>query len=302
VKHIRIIGLCLVAVFAIAAAAASTASAGVPEFGQCFAKAGGKFANSNCTTKAAKGTGTFEWRKLPEVKESKRFTGAGGTGVLSGRYEACVRGNKDAACSEEQLEKEEAQVLEASVECERETASGEETGTKEVKNVAVKFVGCKLFGSTPCSNSSVEGEINVNALKGKLGYIDKATKEVGVQLEPVTKKGEFAKFVCAGFITTVVGVDANSKTEALPAYSGTGRDGIISPITPVNQMTHELTQVYTVNSEHENVPSKFEGKPAELLESYVENNNELQFRSAWSKAGETITNVNTSETEGEIKA
>ncbi len=301
-KQVRILGVAIVAVLAIAAVAASTASAGLPEFGQCYAKSGGKYADSNCTTKAKKGTGTYEWRKLPDVTESKVFTGAGGTGTLTGHYEACVRGNKDPACSEEQINNEEASILEASVECERETAQGEESGTKEVKNVSVKFVGCKLFGTVPCSDSSVEGEINVNQLKGKLGYIDKANKEVGIQLEPAVKKGEFVKFVCAGIVTTVVGVDGNTKTEGQPAYAGTGRDGIVSPIAPVDQMTHELTQVYTINSEDENIPSKFEGKPAELLESYVVNGEELAYRTAWSKAGETITNVNTSATEGEIKA
>ncbi len=306
-RHVRMLGLCLVAVFALAAVAATSASAGLPEWGQCYAKEGGKYANAGCTEKAKKGTGTFEWRKGTQVTESRKFHGVGGTGVLTGFYEFCKRGNlaPNPDCYNEETktyEEKEENFGPIGVECEKETAVGEASGSKEVSKVSVKFVGCKLAGSSPCSNSSVEGEINVNLLKGKLGYISKAKKEVGVLLEPAVKKGEFAKFVCSGFIATVVGVDANTKTEGGPVYTGSGHDGIISPITPVNTMTKEETQVYTINENEENIPSKFEGKPLDLLESYIYNNEQPEYRSSWSRAGETITNVNTSETEAEIKA
>ena len=59
------VGLSLVAVFAIAAIAATSASA--LEWGKCEAKAGGNYTGPNCT-KAEKakplGSGTFEWRKV----------------------------------------------------------------------------------------------------------------------------------------------------------------------------------------------------------------------------------------------
>ena len=67
VRHLKIIGLCLAAVFAIAAVTASTASAKKPEWGKCVAQAGGKYLDGNCQTKG-KG-GRFEWKKgatLPE--------------------------------------------------------------------------------------------------------------------------------------------------------------------------------------------------------------------------------------------
>ena len=70
-------------------------------------------------------------------------------------------------------------------------------------------------------------------------------------------------------ISRDVGV-GNSKEGAFyePENKG-GYDGIISPITPVNTMTSEYTQVFTVNPEAaENIPNKFEGKHIELLEDY----------------------------------
>jgi hypothetical protein len=188
------------------------------------------------------------------------------------------------------------------IECESESNHGEAKGTKEVANVSVVFRGCKLFGSVPCANSPQEGEIIVNPLKGSLGYISKSKKEVGVLLEPAVKHGTFAQFSCAGVLDISVGV-GNSKEGAFytPETTG-GYDGIISPITPVNHMSSEYTQTYTVNEETaENLPSKFEGKHIELLESYLQNAENPEHGSMWGPAGESITNVNHPEEEVEIK-
>jgi hypothetical protein len=55
-RHVRMLGLCLVAVFAMAAVATTSASA--LEWGQCyhFGPIGGKYTDSNCTKKAKKNT------------------------------------------------------------------------------------------------------------------------------------------------------------------------------------------------------------------------------------------------------
>lgn len=300
-RHIRMLGLCLAAVLAVAAAVATSASAASPEWGQCFAKTGGKFANANCTTKAKKGAGEFEWRKASQVAH-KKFRGEGGTGLLNAFFEFCVRGDRDPVCTEEQIEKEEAIAGTINVECTNEHAIGEASGKDEVAAVVVIFNGCKALGSIPCSNTTNAEEVKVNVLKGTLGFINKANNEVGIDLNPAAKGAPFAQFVCGGSLTTTVGVDT-SKTEK-PAYPGKkgGGDGIISPITPINQMSDSFTQVYTVTETAENIPNKFEGKPLQVLEAEVQNTNEPEFRSAWSKAGETVTNVNTPEEEVEIKS
>ena len=301
------VGVCLIAVFAIAAVAASSASA-LPEWGKCVEQAGGKYLDGNCTTKG-KG-GTFEWKKGATQKNVK-FTGknVGSGGVLTTLPRVCVYEGSGhqltrAKCAEEGgPEAESTNTSPITIECESETNTGEQVGKNKVANISVKFLGCKVFGSAPCSNGPNEGEITVNTLKGELGYINKASKEVGVLLQPVTKKGEFAKFNCAGILGTVVGV-GNSKDGAqyLPESKG-GNDGIISPITPVNTMTSNFTQVFTVNAElAQNIPSKFENKPFKVLESYTFNIEEPQKKSQWSAAGEEITNENTAAEEGEIKA
>jgi hypothetical protein len=305
VRHVRMLGLCLVALLAVAAIVAASASAASPEWGQCFEKAGGKYANSNCTTKAAKGKGTFEWRKAAEVAK-KKFKGASGEGVLHAKFEFCVRGNEDPACSKEQIEKQEPIILEISVACESQSNVGEASGKDEVKNVVVTFTGCKALGVAPCSNTPNAGEIKVNLLKGKLGFIDKANNEVGLDLTPAKAKGDFAQFTCElgeTLLTTTVGVAPNTIHEKAVYAPKGGGDGIISPITPINEMSSTFTQEYKENGEDENVPTKFEGSaPLQVLESFLYNPKEAEYRSSWSKAGEALTNVSTPEEPVEIKS
>ena len=91
-KRMRIMGLCLVAVFALGAFAASSAFA-LPEFGRCVPKAGtGKYSDANCTVKAAKGKGVTEFVK---TIEKKKFTSAGGAGVdaAASRFQVSVISN-----------------------------------------------------------------------------------------------------------------------------------------------------------------------------------------------------------------
>ena len=300
-RHIRMLGLCLVAALALGAYAVSSASA-LPEWGKCEAKAHGKYSDANCTVKAARGAGSFEWRKGKAVGPVK-FSGAnvGSGGVLSSTLEQCANEKYEYHRIPRSKCVGGIETLKASIECESETNTGETFGASEVRNVLVTFRGCKLFGSTPCENQVTEGEVVVDPLKGKLGYINKAEKKVGLLLEPSKKHGEFANFHCYHL---GVGVGVGSTKEGAfykPEKTG-GYDGIISPITPVNTMTNSYTQTYTINPEtNENIPSKFEGKHIELLESYDYNTTEL-VESLWAAAGEEITNVNTPAEEGEIKA
>lgn len=315
-RRVRTLGLCVVAVLALAAYAAASAFAGGPEFGKCVAKAGGKYSDSGCTAKTK--TGEFEWEKGKTLKNIK-FTGhnVGSGGVLQTELYFCLwhdgfgfegpvgerRVNRKTCESNEGTV---SSALKVSVECESESNSGEISGAKNIKNIEVKFKGCKLFGSDPCANGPNEGEILVNALKGEIGFINKGENRVGVLLEPAQKHGEFAKFDCVGVLSTVVGM-GNTKEGAYyqPENHG-GYDGILSPITPVNTMTSTYEQVYTIEDGEGinpiNVPSHFEGKHMDALEDYVYEDENPEQSSMWSPAGEEITNVNTSEEEGEIKA
>jgi hypothetical protein len=290
-RHLRMVGLALVAVLATTALAATSASA-LPEFGECVvqAKHEGKYANSNCTVKAkvvnTKPTGEFEWKKPSEI-EGKGIAGEGGPAILKTTFHACGKGENLKECRAGEEEPQ----LTGEVECSQENNGGEITGSKTVGHVAVRFRHCLLFGSVPCANAGEAGEIETNELKGNLGWINKGTnpRQVGILLEPAVKKGEFVKFGCGGIIIIHVG----GATEAqFPAYPPSGGgDGIISPITPVNEMTKAFTQVYAFNAEEENIPNKFEGTaPLKVLEDWLQNSSELTARTKWSKAGEAVTN------------
>jgi hypothetical protein len=300
-RHSRMFGLCLIAVFAIAGVFATTASAGGPEWGQCYAKTHGKYADANCTTKATTGHGPYEWRKNAEVVK-KGFKGSGGESVLTGEYHVCSPGGhgRERTCRKG----EEEEVLlggPLAVKCASEQNSGEAVGTDRVANVSVTFQGCTVLGEVSCTNTAVEGEIHVNALKGRLGYINKAGKEVGVLLEPAEHNGRFIQFTCLeGLLQTVVGRSSGKEGHAYLS-SGGGHDGIISSITPINTMTTAFTQKYTMNELFENIPQFETGKMYEL-ESYVDNTESPEFSTKWSKSGQSLTNVNTSEEETEIKA
>jgi hypothetical protein len=309
VRHVRMLGLCLVAVFAVGAYAVSSASA-LPEWGECVkVGSGGNYAGANCTKaeKAKpKGSGEYEWKKGAELPNVP-FSGGSieGGGVLYSQLWDCPSENEKEGykilrrtrqnCEEQEYPAKSgehskyAKELGAEIECSSETNNGEASGKKSIVNVHATFKGCVLLGSIPCSNTPVEGEVKTELLKGQLGWISKSEKVVGVLLEPASgKHGLFAKFTCGfeggGF---VIGVGVGNKKEgAFYTSSGCsgvcegttpeeekhgGYDGIISPIEPVNVMTNKYKQKFTINpTTDENIPSKLDGKHISLLESYTE--------------------------------
>jgi hypothetical protein len=357
VRHVRMLGLCLVAALALGAYAVSSASA--LEWGKCeLAGPGHNYTGPNCTKaeKAKpKGSGSYEWLKASQVAEKRvaegktanvPFSGGsvGGGGVLTSilRYCNSEEGEGPAFTStrqgcEENGGKESQYSFDEpiTIECAAESNTGEAEGKNKVANIAVVFTGCVLFGSVPCSSEgAAEGEIETNTLKGKLGWLNKSAKEVGVLLEPAQHHGTFATFVCAETGAEVaVKVGVGNKKEGAENVMGEqypegcygecpgatpteekhgGYDGIISPITPVNTMVgpgeaeEGFTQVYTEESKppFRNLPTSFENKHIDALEALTAINIE-EVGSAttdWSAAGEAITNVNTPEEAGEIKA
>jgi hypothetical protein len=276
VRHFRIMTAC-VAACAICAFAAANASAALPEWGQCVKlpatikgkekKAGkGKYSNSNCT----EGTtgGEYEFRK--------------GTSEIPGGTEF------NNTMTSEKAELETASGL--GVVCTGQSARGDLSGTKEVTNVTVTFTGCNVnvIEQFTCENTFkedegeegnfhyIKGEIVTFELKGKLVYISGAgTPEpvVGLQLEPVQKKGWFAFLGCGPgkahplpAIKTVVGQKP---------FGPNSGDKVVSPISPLNTMGTETIQEYksavhvnpeTGETEDRGVqdPNEINGKPAQL--------------------------------------
>ena len=360
-KRIRMVGLCLVAVFALGAIVASAAQAAGPEWGRCTAQKKGKYLEGNCQQKAPakeKGgvttyNGKYEWVSLVEeeakhggpwcgaqkkgnytdpactiVSEKKGvpnhkghfekygpyFTGVGGSGFLNTVIEACYLegvfepAGRKAACDHANDVKngEHNTKLPIYVECEGETNSGVARHVNEVENIQVTFKGCLLLGQVPCENTAKEGEIKTNTLKGRIGYLEKAAKpqpKVGVLLEPATTGGLFATMSCAGGIYEVIVGVGNEVSGSY--YEGTGNDGIMAPVTPVNKSTPGFEQVFSTFGEGaENQPNQFEGETAiHDLESATTLTTESEHNEyGWTRAGQSLTNRVTTEGADEIKA
>ena len=385
VKHVKLFGLCVVAVFALLAVAlAGSASAAEPEWGRCVSvKSKGHYEDGNCTKEDFKENkahekkykGKFEWlpgaqsdcvaQKKGKYKDAGcteldekngkakgkfektgggKFEGNGGAGVLQEEFFECELANgkttpvkgPHSQCTGE-LYGFHAVIREIHIECSKEHATGEAVGAAEVANVKVTFTGCNFSGIPANSPGAPAGEIRTNTLKGRLGYIHKATHEVGVLLGPATP-GELFAEVELPEVELLIHVGVGSATEGAfyeeANGAPTGNDGIISPITPVNQMTPTFTQNYrtetiepyepvscpvshtcplgdkTVGGQPVqdllNIPSHLEGGPLEALEEWQNNTGEPPYEGCgcstqWSPASEEITNVNTVEGQAEIK-
>jgi len=224
----RIMGLCLVAVFAVTAFAASSAF-GAAEIGRCVSQPGtGKYKNAACTEKAGKlvGEKLFEFKKgaASEAESSTGFTSAGGEGTLE-----TESGTK--------------------ITCKTQSASGkydQDTGAiKEVEGVVATFKECELpLLHASCKTvGAEEGEIKTHKLKGPLGYISgekTKTPVVGQELTPEKAKDKFAEFECAGGAVKVV---VKGKEGAIEGK--TGGNCVIAPLSEVNVMSEHVVQTYS---------------------------------------------------------
>ena len=290
-KRIGIVGLCLMAMCAISLAGSGIASAALPEWGRCVRFINqhgtpvGKYTNAACTELAEPAkTGTYEWKAAPTGVPKPEFTSHGG--------EAELRTTSGIATK-----------------CKTETATGLITGNKEVGEVEVLFKGCEAitFPGWKCGNALPpgyeepplahnEGEILTKRLTGKLGFINKEKLEVGLVLEPAERTahgpGVFAQFYCGpithsesapnnGFLTVRVG--------QAPTKPNPGGDTIISPITPVNQMSVANVQTY-LQSEGVQVPTHLEGGKEDYLETELSDGiGEIPF----GQSGQSVTTINT---------
>ncbi len=172
-KRMRILGLALVAVFALGAITAISASAAEPGWYECKKEAGGKF-EKGCSKEGGKGGYVL----VPGVGKGKAFKGKGGAAKLH----TSIPGKGDIP-----------------VEC----ASFKDAGTPVAPNLQVKVVAtfskCK-FAGLPCQSGAKKETITTNSLAGELGYVSKAGPVVGASLfaEAEPGKGLEAEFTCTG--------------------------------------------------------------------------------------------------------
>jgi hypothetical protein len=273
----------------------------------------GEYTESKCQTIAEK-KGKPDYKGTYE-KIGPQFVGTGNTGVLNTVLRQCYEEpraehivERSSKCNPENLKSDGYYVNEVSeyVECASETNAGRAKGVNELEDVQITFKGCELNGSVGCTNTSTEGEVKVNPVKGHLGYLEKSASppKVGVLLEPETPGGLFATVTCAsGLIELITG--AGNKTEGW-YYPGSGHDSVMSPITPIDKSSHEFEQVFSANGEDaENEPDHFEGEATiHRLETAFEIEEEpgKPVRDQWARSGESVVNRSVPEGAEEIKA
>ncbi len=167
------------------------------------------------------------------------------------------------------------------VECESDTNEGELTSAKK-DNVIVKFKGCKGLGGGACHSTiplGGPGEIITNKLLSTLGYIDKATKEVGIALEPEAKKGLFTTIVClVGEIEIPVEV----------------KGSVIGVVTPINTLTKTFTLEFK-QSKGVQAVQNLEEKSKDTLETSIN-------KGVFEESGEETTDTLVTEKATELVA
>jgi hypothetical protein len=229
-KRMKIMGLCLIAVFSMVVVVASSASA-APTYYECAkaAKVGktytGNSNNNTCTESNAKGEGKYNLQ--PGRGKDKAFKGKGGAATL---HTPAVGGEVKCGAS-----KDEGFI------------SSSFTGQEKVK---VTFTKCTSLGKNCSSAGGKKGEIKTNPLEGALGYISTSGKKVGVSL-----KGEggadSADFNCEGLVIETKGA-------------------VIGEITgDINAINASSTDAFTVTGGGVQSITKFEGGPTEVLESLI---------------------------------
>jgi hypothetical protein len=265
----RILGACLVAVFATGVIVTATASAAAPELGQCLKKAvpgGAGYSDSKCN-KAVGSAAKYEW--IPGFVAGKNhFTSAGTTATLK------TSGGKTVTCTKESS----TGIF---------IMSGPLADNKH-EETQVLFKGCKTSGFTCTTSGKASGELETNVLIGEVNFENAAKKKTDLKLEPAPGTGGFfIKFSCLGLKVEVIG---NNPTKPLckptlePPCEGGAEHGILVPVKP-NVMAEKEALKYKETTEGAQIPSKWEG-PAK--ETYLESDFE---ETGFERAGMTISSI-----------
>jgi len=199
-KRMRILGLALVAVFALGVITAVGASAAEPEFYECHkeakveGKVHGNFSDKTCSTSEPKEEGKY--RLQPGIGKKHVFKGKGGVATLN------------------------TPKLENEVACGKFKDVGENTSPTTQGKIVASFGKCESLGKKCESPGAGPGNIVTNNLVGKLGYINKAKKEVGVRLSPETGT-LLAEFNCEGLEIKTSGAVFGRMTGQVNTFSKT---------------------------------------------------------------------------------
>lgn len=160
------------------------------------------------------------------------------------------------------------------VSCEDEASSGEFTSAKTVGNVLVIFTGCVSNGYKCSTAHSAAGEIETNPLAGQLVW-EKYGKKVAIDLYPQSTE-LFVEFQCG---------PANAKVK-----------GSVMANLPVNQMLTTVNENFTAKKGKQKPESYYTSATEKVKDVLISKIGATEFE----QAGQTLTNVQTSEEALEI--
>jgi len=185
-RHIRIVGLCLVALFALGAVAAASASAAEPALYEC-AKAGKetvKYISGGKEKSKSVYTGKYTEKKCATLAPAGIYRAGG---APEGKYEL----QEGVGKGKEFKGKGSAADLETpvgEVRCTTSADTGKFT-TPKTGHMVATFTGCATLGHQCESVGAKTGEIKTQPLEGEVGYISGGGSKspvVGVDLKPQT--------------------------------------------------------------------------------------------------------------------
>jgi hypothetical protein len=276
-RRMKIVGLCLIAVFAMSAVVSGSASAAAPEFGQCLKKAKKSlpgYADSKCTKEALElAKGSYEW--IPGVKAGQNtFTTKGGAATL-----LTVKGE--------------------TVTCTSEFSTGEYVvgGNNKEEKTTVGFAGCKSNGLTCTTEGKSPGELETEGLVGVVGF-EKTPGPTGRKTDlllhpgPASAKHFFIAFKCTEALTIEVQGKGNGENE-----------GILVPIKNDAMKSVEILKYKQTKGVQK--PVKWDPKDSGLTgfseETFLESNFQ---KTGFAKSGQTVesTVTNTGGVKYELNA
>ncbi len=215
-KRFTIVGLCLVAVFAVTAVIASSASAAAPEYFTCLKaspKNTGEYTEKECFTKAGTPkTGGYE-RAAWNAGKKHSFKGKGKDpknnqvnplGECLKPTEAEKKAKEESTGKPVECEEYSKGVgkVEGTTECKTESLVGELTGPK-TDTWKTTYKSCEASKNKCLSKDKKSGEIVTEQLEGELVFLNAAKTKVGLRVKStdgpiggVSETHRLAQYAC----------------------------------------------------------------------------------------------------------
>jgi len=197
-KRIKVVGLCLGALFVLFAMSVANASAALPEYKVCGKdtdsgkKETGKFSDKLCSVAEPKGEGQYE--RLPEGS-AKKFAFTGSNEGTPKNYIVNPFGKNKI--------KGEPGQKEGVTECTKEDVdAGAVTGPKTT-TWETEYSSCEGNKSPANSKGKKAGVIVTDKLEATLVYLNKAKTEPGIQVKGLGPSGRLAQYEIPGLKTNV---------------------------------------------------------------------------------------------------